>query len=253
MNWPLFRYILTAAGRDRFFLTIGGILVIVICLAIFFGASVITEQDQFARSFASFGVRLAGVVMLVLFVVSHVRRSFESRDVDYLLSRPIGRIRFILTHALAFSALALIAALLLGGTIAGVEARTMHAGVWLWWAGVAAEFVIMANVAMFFSFVITSHAACMSIIFAFYLLARLIGQILGILHRPSPGPVIDFLGKAMEMISIFIPRLDLLGQSKLLLYGGSSEISFAFVLGQGAVFVCLMIAATLLDMHRRQF
>ena len=71
-------------------------------MAAFFGASVITEQDEFARTFAAFGFRLFGVVSLVFFVVGYIRRCFENRDIDYLLSRPIGRISFILTHASAF-------------------------------------------------------------------------------------------------------------------------------------------------------
>ncbi len=115
MIWPLFRYILMAALRDRFFLSLAGITVAVISLSVFFGASAVVEQDQFAVTFIAFGSRLFGVVALVLFIISHVRRSFENRDIDYLLSRPIGRARFVITHAVAFSSLAALTALLLGG------------------------------------------------------------------------------------------------------------------------------------------
>lgn len=253
MIWPLFRYILMAAGRDRFFLSLIGILVVVIALSVFFASSAITEQDQFARSFAAFGFRLFGVVTLVFFVVGYIRRCFENRDIDYLLSRPMSRISFILTHAAAFSVLALIAAVILGGTTVGLQVGAPMSGAFLWWVSVAAEFVIMANVAMFFAFVMTSSTACMLIVFSFYLLARLIGEILGILQKGAGDGLFGLLSKIMEMISIFIPRLDLMGQAKWILYGIAPEISLPFILAQTGIFTAMVIGATCLDMHRRQF
>ncbi len=250
---PLFRYILMAALRDRFFVSLVGILAAVVSLSFFFGASVITEQAQFARSFTAFGFRLFGTVTLVLFVVSYIRRSFENRDMDYLLSRPVGRVRFILTHAAAFSTLALLSAILLGGTGMILEGGALHAGSFMWWASLAVEFIIMANVAMFFAFVMSSTTACLMIIFAFYLLARLMGEILGILQKGAETAFMATLAKLMELISIFIPRLDLMGQSKWLLYGVPADISPAFLLGQCVIFTGLVIGATALDMHRRQF
>lgn len=253
MIWPLFRYIIMAAARDRFFLSLLGILVIVICLSMFFGSSALTEQTQFARTFAAFGFRFFGVVSLVFFIVGYVRRCFENRDIEYLLSRPMGRISFILTHAAAFSFLAFLTAFVLGGMTILFETGSLQSGAFLWWVSLAAEFVIMANVAMFFSFVITSWTACMLIVFAFYLLSRLIGEIIGILSKTGGEGMIVVLAKTMELISIFIPRLDLMGQTKWLLYGMPPEISLGFVLAQGGIFTALIIGATCLDMHKRQF
>ena len=65
--------------------------------------------------------------------------------------------------------------------------------------------------------------------------------------------VMTVLAKVMEFISIFIPRLDLMGQTKWILYGAPPEISFGFVAAQAGVFLSLVIGATVLDLHRRQF
>lgn len=253
MVWPLFRYIMMAALRDRLILSIVGLMLVVVSLSIFFGATVITEQDQFVRTFAAFGVRLFGVVALILFVVTYVRRSFEGRDVDYLLSRPIGRIRFILTHAAGFSFLAVLAAVFLGGVVAFLQMYNINAGLLSWWLSIGLEFVIMTNVAMFFAFVMTSQTVCLIMVFAFYLLSRLIGEILGILQKGGQTGVMGLLSKIMEMISIFVPRLDLMGQTKWLLYGVPETLSLPFIMGQGGVFLLVIIGATVLDMHRRQF
>jgi hypothetical protein len=253
INWPLYTYILRAAVRDRLFLSIGLLLVVIISLSIFFGSSALSEQEQFARVFAAFGFRLFGTFGLIVFIITYLRRCFEARDIDYLLSRPMGRVSFVLTHAAAFSTLALIAALFLGGTTVALEAGNYHTGVFIWWASIAAEFIIMANVAMFFAFVMSSSTACLLIVFAFYLLSRLIGEILGILNKPDVEGLSLMLGKVMEVISIFIPRLDLMGQTKWLLYEGATEISFGFIFAQCAIFVALIVTATAIDMKRRQF
>lgn len=253
MIWPLFRYILLAAFRDRFFLSLVGILVLVVSLSVFFGSSVVTEQDQFARSFGAFGFRLFGVISLVLFITTYLRRCFESRDIDYLLSRPIGRIKFILTHAAAFSFLSLLTALILGGVTILLEVGSLGRSDFIWWISLAVEFMIMANVAMFFAFVMTSSTACMIIVFTFYLLARLMGEILGILNNKVYDGLMLLLSKSMEVISIFIPRLDLMGQSKWVLYGIEPDISIGFIFGQGIIFTLLIIGASILDMHKRQF
>ncbi len=255
MIWPLFRYILMAAGRDRFVWGLLGVLAITVSLSNFFGASVITEQNEFASTFAAFGFRLFGVTCVVMFIGTYIRRCFENRDIDFLLSRPIGRMQFVFTHAAAFSTLAILTALVMGGTILGLEKHGAEAGFYLWWVSIMVEFLIMANVAMFFAFVITSSTACLLAIFSFYLLCRLMGDILGIMQNHSVELQGKYLAmsKIMEAISMFIPRLDLMGQTKWLIYGPSSEITYAFLLGQGAVFASLIIAATAIDMHRRQF
>ena len=255
MIWPLFRYILMAAGRDRFVWGLLGVLAITVSLSNFFGSSVITEQNEFASTFAAFGFRLFGVICVVMFIGTYIRRCFENRDIDFLLSRPIGRLQFIFTHAAAFSMIAFLTALVMGATILGLEKHTAEAGFYLWWASIAVEFLIMANIAMFFAFVITSSTACLLAIFSFYLLCRLIGDILGILQHNTAqleGKYV-IMANIMEVISMMIPRLDLMGQTKWLLYGPPTDITYMFLLGQGAAFIALVVAATAIDMHRRQF
>lgn len=250
---PLYRYILMAALRDRFLYAIIGIIILISSLSVFFGSSALTEQDQFLRSFAAFGFRLFGVGALMLFIINYIRRSFDGRDIEYLLSRPMGRVQFVLTHAAAFSTLAAICAFLLGGINMLMEIGQLDSSDLLWWVSLAVEFIIMANVAMFFAFVMRSSTACMVVVFAFYMLARLMGEILGILQKGAVSGVMSLLAKVMEAISFFIPRLDLMAQSKWLIYGIQPEISLAFVLGQGVIFCAMVVCAAVFDMRRRQF
>lgn len=253
MIFPLFKYIIKAAVYDKLLWSIVGIAAIVFSLSVFFGASAVIEQDQFSIAFMAYGFRLFGVLALCLFVIGFVRRSFDARDIEYLLSRPIGRIEFVFTHAMAFSFLAVFCAFFLGATLCVISSGNLSAGFFIWWASLAVEFIIMANVAMFFSFVVSSATACTIVVFAFYLLSRLMGEILGILAKGAAGGVMKVLSYAMETISILIPRLDLMAQTKWIVYKTVPEISIAFVLLQAVVFVALIVFATSIDMKRRQF
>jgi hypothetical protein len=253
INASLFRYILKAAARDKFFLSAAVLMVVVTCLSFFFGSSVVTEQDQFARSFAAFGFRLFGVVCLVLFVVAHIRRSFETRDVDSLLSRPLTRPSFILTHAAAFSMLAIILVVMMGGLGILFQLGALHGGIFIWWGSVALEFIIMANVALFFALVMSSFTACAGIIFAFYLLSRLMGEILGILAKGGDSGVMLILNKVMTLISIVIPRFDLMGQTQWIVHETPTQEMFLLIFGHGVVFTVLVILAAMIDLRRRQF
>lgn len=253
MVWPLFRYVLLAAVRDKLLIAMIGLVAVVLSLSAFFGGSVIVEQDQFARTFSAYGFRLFGVFTLAMFVISFVRRGFETRDMEYLLSRPIGRVRFVLTHAAAFSFLAVLCAFVLGAFAMLMSAGNYHEGVWLWWLSIAVEYIIVANVAMFFAFAVSSTTLCLAFVSAFYLLSRLMGDILGVLANTQDSVLMKFLARMMEVISIFIPRLDLMGQTQWILYGVPDNISLLFIIGQGAAFCAVVLGACILDIHKRQF
>lgn len=253
MSWPLVKYVLTAALRDRLVLSLAVVIALGASLSLFLGSAAVTEKAQFSGVFAAGGLRFAGVAGLVLFVVFHMRRSFDSRDVEFLLSRPVGRVRFLLSHAAAFSLLALVMAIAVTGAACAVSLRGVGAGHVLWGVSIAVEFVVMVNVALFFSMVLSSAASASLAVFGFYVLSRLIGQLLGIVHAGAETHVFKLLGYVMELVSVVIPRLDLMGQTTWLVYGPGDAVGLGFVLAQGVVFTALVLLAALVDLVRRQF
>jgi hypothetical protein len=98
-----------------------------------------------------------------------------------------------------------------------------------------------------------SPTSCALIVFAFYLLSRLMGQIHGILGTTEGLGLIRLASKAMEVISMVLPRLDLFGQTRWILYGTEGQTTLMFLATQGAVFTFLIVCATVIDMKRRQF
>ncbi|MAZ76030.1 MAG: hypothetical protein CMH31_01865 [Micavibrio sp.] len=251
----LIYYVLTAAVRDKLFLSFFLLLAIGVSLSIFMGSSAVTEQDQFTLVFVASGLRLASVFGVVLFVVFFIRRSFESRDVEYLLTRPITRLDFLLSHVVAFTVIAFCFTALTAICIYVLATKgSVQSAYFLWVFSFFAELVIIANVAFFFSMVLSSAVASVLITGAFYLLSRLIGQILGIIEAYNYSDAFVLMEKVMLVISAIIPRLDLMGQSSWLLYGAKEgAISYTFIVLQMLVFSFLVLAAAMVDLKRKQF
>lgn len=254
ISLPLIRYVLMAALRDRLMLSLALLILVGSCLSLFVGSSAVIESRQAALVFTAAGLRFAGVVGLVLFVVFHVRRSFDTRDVDYLLSRPITRTGFILSHALAFSFLALILSVCIGLVVLFLSIGNIGVGHGLWLLGLSMEFLIAVNAALFFSMVISSAAGGAMSVFGLYVLGRLMGDLLGDASSNIAGAMAPVLQAVMNVVAMISPRLDLMTQSTWLVYpDGGHDVGVVFILLQGFVYSGLLICAALIDLRRRQF
>lgn len=252
MSWALVKYVFAAAIRDRLVLSLFFLLVMGASLSVFFGGSAVNEQDQFTLVFAAGSLRIVGVAGLVLFVVFMIRRSFDAKDVEFLLSRPIGRIQFLLSYALAFSLLAALMAAAQTGSLYILGPHLFGRGHILWGLSILIENIIMVNMALFFAMFINSAASAAMGVFAFYVFARMTGQILGIVDSHIAGSQSGGLEVAAQMFSAITPRLDLMGQSAWLVYG-PGDAGLPFLLAQGAVFTALVLLAALIDLVKRQF
>jgi len=259
MSFVLIKYILMAAARDKVMWGIFSMSVIGICLSIFSGSAAIVEQGQFILAYMAGGLRVIALLGLALFTIFFVRRSFDARDIEFLLTRPISRLSFIFSHIIALSILSIVAGAFISVI---VSALAIHYGtqssVLLWCLGLTFEFMIVVNVAFFFAMVLSSPVTAGMATFGFYILARLMGQLLAIMHKtPTPETfhdhVFNSLSYVVGAISIVIPRLDLLTQTSWLIYGGGTLSDWLFVVLQGVVFLSLVAVAAWIDLRRRQF
>lgn len=253
MSLALISYIWKAAIRDKLLISVFVMVALVVAMSFFMASASITEQDQFAAVYMAGSLRILSILGLVLFTVFFIRRSFEAKDIEFLLSRPISRVTFILSHSLAFSLIAIV--------ISGICALALYlsslninqAGYFLWTASVALEAIIMVNVSLFFAMFFSSAVSSILSVMAFYALGRMIGQILGILTAGTAGAQFEGLEVTMKAISAITPRLDLLGQTSWLIYGPESYSDIAMAVAQIAAFIFLVTCAALIDLVTRQF
>ncbi len=253
ISWPTMKYVLSAAVRDRLIIAMLIVMALGGALAVFLGTAAYIEKYQFVLVFSASGIRILTVLGLVLFCVFFIRRSFDNKDVDYLLSRPISRVSFIVSHAAAFT---LIAALLAAaGQIVVYFSAPVTFGSWqlVWTLSLFFELMIMANAALFFSMVLPSASTSAMVVFGLYILSRTIGILLGIVSSGlAVSPMMKGLAFVMKFVSTIIPRLDLMVQTNWLIYG-VENISVWFICAQGLIFSGVLIAAATVDLVRRQF
>lgn len=253
LSLPLVQHAFKAAVRDRMVLALIVALAISCSLSIFMGSVAVTEKDQFAIVFAASGIRLSVVFGLILFVVFYIRRSFDSKDIEFLLSRPVSRVQFLASYSLAFIALAVIMGIAQGICIYLLGGHLFSSGHVLWIISIIAENIIMVGVALFFSMILTSAATASMACLGFYVLARMMGQILGVIDSGATFPGSEILNVVMQGISVVLPRLDLMAQSSWLIYGVGDGVNLMFVFLQAAIFSIFIFLAASIDLIRRQF
>lgn len=269
---PLVKFILTAAMRDKLMITL---LTMIGCggaLAVFLGGASITEKESFALVFGAAGLRFLSVIGIVLFCCFYVRRCFETKEVEFLLSRPISRLSFLFSHAVAFMVLSVLVAAAVVAVVFFLG-KPNPAGLAAWGFSIVVENIIMAVASLFFSMVLSSAAGSALATLGLYVLSRLIGTLLGIAALPPEKTVYALLNNAMDIISVVVPRLDMMGQTSWLVYGveGSGGVGYleragafahflmahigvvGFMSAQGVLFVGLLMAASAFDFLRRQF
>ncbi len=272
ISGPLVSYVLTAAFRDKLVITLILMILLGSSMAVFLGSASMTEQQTFSVVFGSGGLRFLGVLGLVLFISFYVRRAFDNKEVEFLLSRPISKTKYLISHAFAFIVLSAIvaAAVILAVFVLG---KPDMYGLFVWGWSILIEFMLISCLALFFSMVLSSAAGSALACLGFYALARMVGTLLGIADVPGDGFIMSILGSFLEFISIIIPRLDLMGQTSWLVYGvdGMSSVEYSkntgdfiidavaslglpiFVFLQGFVFITLTIICANFDLIRRQF
>ena len=249
----LISYVIKAAVRDRLILGLALLLIMAASLSIFMGSAAVTEQDQFAAVFAAGSIRLMNVIGLTLFIVFFIRRCFEMRDIEFMLSRPVGRKRLILSYSAGFSLIAVALGLVSGTSLFLLSPHLFSDGYILWTLSLIVENIIMVNVALFFSMILSSASSCAFACLGYYILARMSAELLGVVEGGKQLFNSEILEFGLQLISmLMLPRLDLLTQTSWLIYG-PQDIGYAFVLIQGFFYTAVVISAALLDMRYRQF
>ncbi len=272
LSRPLVSYVLTAALRDRL---LGTLLLMIAAgagLGVFLGSAAVTEQESFSTVFGAGGLRLLGVTGVVLFVCFYMRRAFDNKEVEFMLSRPISRLRYLFSHALAFIILSTFIALAVT-LVLFMTGKPNPGGLVAWCFSVVGEYAVISVAALFFSIMLSSAAGSALATLGLYALSRMIGILIGITHQPAENLFFAVLNNVVELVSLVIPRLDLMGQTSWLVYGvegagglalrpgaGSVATMISDMLGvggfvalQSVIFVALLLLASAFDFIRREF
>ncbi len=251
-----FRYVLLTAIRDRFPVAIVIALIAVTAVCALIASSTLSEGTQTGLAYAGEFYRGALVLGLVTFISFHVRSLHETREIEAILSRPISRAAFVLAYYAAFAVLAAALALLTAPLLMSVLAAR-GVGLAEWEASMVLESWVVAALALFCAMALSSAAAAVMVSLGFYLLGRtaqffLAIAVSGMGSSDNEGVNLGSRG-VMAAIAMIMPRLDLFGQSRWLVYGPGGGWGVGVLLLQTAIYVPLLLLATTRDLQVRRF
>lgn len=244
------RLVILTALRDRLFAGLFLLLGVTIALSVFLGGTALLEQLQAAQAFAAGGGRAILVLGLTIFAAFHIQTLFETREVEAILARSISRVQFVLAYWLGLTVVALIVSGLFASLV--VLSANGTAGAYLWAATLMAECVIVVAVATLAGLMLERATPTVLFVLGLYVLARLMGFFIGIRNVTEQSAVNQVVTRALDFVTLFIPRLDMFAQSQWIAHG-SAGVDVMFFVVQTGLFIAVALAAAIFDLSRKQF
>lgn len=249
------RYVLLTATRDRLFFGVLACVLAAAYLSSVLGSTAMLEPEQMALSFTAASARVILMVGMIVFIGFHMRNAFDTREIDVLLSRPISRTTLVLSYWFGFAAVATLLVLptIILVAILGTLNKT---GFYLWSVSLLLESWLVVSVALFAALTMRSGVGTVLSSLAIYTLSRMMGFFIATSNSGGlfQSEEINFGARwAMKLISVVVPRLDFYAKSNWLIYGAKSYEDLYLFLLQSAVFIPLLVAASVIDFQRKQF
>jgi hypothetical protein len=255
----IIRYTLLTAVRDLLFF---GLFILVLCaigVSFTLGGTALVEQEQMVLSYIAGSVRIILITGIVLFICFHVRRSFENKEIDLILSRPISRTSFMLSYWFGFTVLALMLTLPIIGVMA-IITKSDPMGLAFWSFSLLCEIALISAFALVSSLIMQSAVTSALSTLGFYLLARMMGFfILTVKSMPASvsgdfeSKITWLMEKGLQVVSVTFPRLDLFGKTSWLLYGLHDAPNLWIVPVQSLIFIPFLLSIAVFDFKRKQF
>ena len=253
--WNNIRYILLTAQRDSIF---SGLVIAIIfgCyIAFFLGGAALDEGAQMALVYAGGISRIITILGLIIFVAFHIRRSFENKEIDQMIVRPISRAHFIISYWLGFSLVAFFfvmftAFMLYLLPVLQDSTPPTFFGLFYWSLSLFCESVIVVSLTMAASLILRSTVVAVLLCIGFYVLSRMMGFMLILVTRPGAyGPA----NAIFKQISKLVPRMDFFAKTEWLIYGIQDWNQVYLFLEQGAIYTFLLLTVAVIDFQRKQF
>jgi ABC-type transport system involved in multi-copper enzyme maturation permease subunit len=247
------RYILLTAMRDWLFIGLLAAVVIAAGISATLGSTAFLEEKEMTLTFASGSTRLILMTGLIVFVCFHIRNAFDTKEIDVILSRPISRSNLVIAYWLGFALVSLMLTLMAVAIMALIGVMNWS-GFFGWGVSLLLEGMVVVALALFSAFTLKSAVSSVLACMGFYVMSRMMAFFVvtsesGMAH----GAWTDPLKYVLKAISTIVPRLDFFAKSEWLIYGFNTNQDWILYLVQAAVFVPLLLAASILDFKNKQF
>jgi hypothetical protein len=244
----LFKFILLTALRDKLYLGLFVILCGVFGLSNLVGFSALSEEAQMQLVYFAFLSRLVIVCGMILFICFYINKSFENKEVEFILARPISRNTLILSYWCSFTLITLI--LLIPVTIVIILYNRSLIGLLWWIVSVVLELMLVSTFAITASLILSSAVMSVLATASFYFISRMMGFFVYSVSIPSN---MYSLNAFLKILSSIFPRLDLFGKTEWLVYGAINTQDICVILLQSLIYVPLMLFVAFHDFNKKQF
>ena len=251
----ILKYILLTAIRDRLYVGLFIILLAAFGISSVVGGTALLEQAQSTIVYVAGSSRMIFAIGMILFVCFYVRKTFENREVEFVLSKSISRHSFILAYLLGFILVALL--IIVPLVILLFFMKVNLVGLAYWALSLILESLIIITFSLLAALILSSAVSAVMASLGFYIISRMMGFF--VLTIQIPKNIYDFntmdrfLKVTLKAISIVFPRLDLYGKSEWLIYGIVNSSDLYIILGQSLIYIPLMIFMAFYDFNRKQF
>jgi len=248
------RYILITALRDWLFI---GLLVGVLfatAISATLGNTAFLEEKEMTITFAAASARVILMVGMIVFVCFHIRHAFDTKEIDVIMSRPISRSNLVISYWLGFSFVAFLLTIPVVALIALIGADNW-VGFVGWALSLLLETFLVVALALFSAFTLKSAVTSVMACMGFYVMSRMMAFFVVTSHSGMVGGDIKYtlMKYTLVAISTIVPRLDFFAKSQWLVYGFDTSQDWIVFVVQAAVFLPLLILASIADFRRKQF
>jgi ABC-type transport system involved in multi-copper enzyme maturation permease subunit len=244
-------YTFMEATRNRMFLlTLAG-LVAMLGLAEFTGELAITETREIQAILVAAVSRWFIVMTTALFVITTMVREFNDKGAEAMLSLPVSRTTYYFGKYAGFVMLAAAIALAVSLILLLYSPPALLAA---WVFSLLCELLIIVALSMLCLFTFNNVTIAFLVVIAFYVLARSMAAIQQLSSSPileSHGISQEFMNLLLDVIAYLLPGLDSYTRAGWLVYG-VEDGGLGLVIAQTVIYLGVLIAAGLFDLHRKE-
>jgi ABC-type Na+ efflux pump permease subunit len=218
--------------------------------AAFLSQVALTESAALQLAVLAALLRACAVFLVAAQVTAATSREIQDKGLELMLSLPLSRTTHYLGRLLGF---AICGALLATGFSLAILLWAPPAAALLWGVSLAVETALVAAAALFFAMTLPNVVAAIAATTGLYLLARAMPAIQALAATPQGGEAwAGWLARhAVDAIAFVLPRVDAATRTEWLVYDLPGSGAYLGALGGLILYVVLLVAAGLIDFHRR--
>lgn len=248
------RYVLKNGLRDRLYIGLFLTLISSFAISIFLGDTMMVEKKETALAYIAGTSRVILCCGMILFVCLTTSRSFESKEIEFILSKPISREHFIIGYLLGFYLASLVILLPLSLSIIAIF-NFDKVGFLMWAVSLSIETLLVINVALLSSLILKNSFSAILATLGFYVIARMMGLFVLAIELPKNIDAVKsrILPTTLKFLSVVFPRLDLYSQTSWLIYEVNEYKSLQIIIWQSLIYIPLLVFMSFHDFKKKQF